>query len=167
MVHTEVPCSLWGCRLYHGNLPSISPFGCKRLVVPPSHVLESRDDFLVPLLPADRPSQIAPSMGGNTHIEMAYIRHAHIATPVRPGLEKWRLRNNPIVQLDEQGQLDYRLVNERTWIYILTPYHVSIPSRPVLTTVDPWKAPFRRTRVVKYKEARLAVEELVKLHLWL
>lgn len=143
------PLSMFLCQLSHtvdGSVfninrregrPDISPYARHQVVLPANQVLREREDFLLPLREDDIPPGSDPSEryrgpGGKKHFEMVLIRDEDIGEAdflnhnERLELQRWRLKNHPFVVKLDEGNLNYRVI-EDVWWFILTPYHVPIP----------------------------------------
>jgi hypothetical protein len=129
-------CTLFGCKLWNGARPGISPFGTQRLVFPAYTVLESPNDILIPTNPYPDPSADPPgfhaSIGGNTHVELVYIRlrdivdeEVELTYTEWEYLKNWQLKNHPFIQSTTKGGPVMYLDIRGVWWYILTPYNVS------------------------------------------
>jgi len=166
---SEQRYSLFACRLWHkdgcrklanpgtnDSRPTVSPWGDKHVVIPATQVLESPDDFLIPL----KEDHVKDS-GGNTNIEMVYIRckdvRKYLDTPYRD-LHEWQLSRNPILRLDND-RLTYPVIDD-LWFIILTPYKVTIPGTAKWEVVRKTSMPPLRVREVKHAVAKKVLEGL-------
>lgn len=146
------PVSLFSCKLWHDRngevvetkhtedgRPTISPYANNHVIIPFVDVLESQDDYLLPIAPYHNPdedpdeSYNAPS--GRTTIEMLYLRHQDVHDILggheltQADIEVWQLKNHPFVRRDSRG-LHYRVIHNVWWV-MLTPYEVPISAAAI------------------------------------
>jgi len=110
------PISLFGIRLYKGALPTISPHGELRVSFSFSRIIQSPDDFLLPLRkkgPNGVGERLYESTTGNYYFEFVYIRAGNIKAPnVRMNyhtwewVRQWRIGDHPHIRL-AGGTLSY------------------------------------------------------------
>jgi hypothetical protein len=161
--------SLFSCKRWHRNngqiLPvSVSPWASNHVFVPITDVLQSPDDFLIPLQP-----HFVKSRGGKTNIEMLYVRQQDLLDAddlvlnhrTVTKLNEWKLADNPIIQLQPDGRLRYRVLHDY-WFIILTPYEVAIPNNATWTRKLEGDKVKKRPRVVEFSVAKTLAAGLWK-----
>lgn len=126
---------VFGCRKYSGTntgLPNQSPLGNQQYVVPASTVLQSSDDYLLPLKAIGPTGRLVRQQTGNTdnwYGEFFYLREKDIKAIKGlvdiDALSGWRLRNHPYVRLSN-GFVHYASTwcGKIVWYQILVPYRV-------------------------------------------
>jgi hypothetical protein len=133
--------SLFGVRLYNGHLPTISPHGTLRVAVPFSNIVQSEEDFIIPLLGEGSNGvrdRLIKSDSGNYYFNFVYVREADIKAPnltmdddTRRRLREWRIGSHPYIRLTD-GTLSYRrfVAGEEVWYGILVPYRIEFETDP-------------------------------------
>jgi hypothetical protein len=133
------PLSLFGLRLYKGGLPTISPHGTLRVAVPFSDIIESAEDFLIPLRGEESNGirdRLLESNAGNYYFAFVYVRKADVIAKrfniYGSWLRQWRIGSHPYIRVTGET-LSYRrfVASKEVWYNILVPYRIEFETDPV------------------------------------
>jgi hypothetical protein len=133
------PLSLFGLRLYKGGLPTISPHGTLRVAVPFSDIIESAEDFLIPLRGEESNGirdRLLTSNAGNYYLAFVYVRKADVIAKrfniYGSWLRRWRIGSHPYIRVTGET-LSYRrfVASKEVWYEILVPYRIEFETDPV------------------------------------
>jgi hypothetical protein len=138
--------ALFGCRKWNSGLPTISPHGFNRAIVPVNTIFQNDDDYLFPLKEFGDDGRLEQSYRSpdSWHLGLLYVKaetmdklNSVFLDVGRAWNEEWKLRNHPYIQMRNGGQtLSYAgYIEGRTvWYDILVPY--SIKFTPGSTRLD-------------------------------
>jgi hypothetical protein len=130
---TSTGMALFGCRQWRGKLPTISPHGYNRVIVPVNTIFQNEDDYLFPLKKFGDDGRLEQSVESpdNWHLELLYVEARtmdklwnRVSNAERAWNEEWKLRNHPYIQMRNGDQtLRYGgYIDGRTvWYDILVP----------------------------------------------
>lgn len=134
------PLSLFGLRLHKGRLPTISPHGTLRVAVPFSDIIESAEDFLIPLRGEKSNGirdRLLESNAGNYYFPFVYVRRADVIAKgfdIDGWLGQWRIQSHPYIRVTTGKTISYRRSVAGVagvWYNILVPYRIEFETDPV------------------------------------
>lgn len=132
--------ALFGVREWcRGVLPTISPHGYSRAILPVTSVLQHHDDYLLPLK-EDSHSRLGRMdqsiyCPGNYHFEFLYVTAEHmercwkgIPLELQSWYDQWKLNDHPYIQMGNgTSLLKYAEIRcKRVWYDILVPWQYGI-----------------------------------------
>lgn len=145
---TSFEMSLFGVRKRIGNrLPTISPHGSYRAILPVTDVLEDENDYLLPLKEDGPSGRRVESLThpGNFHFEFLYVKEndmkdlrSQLPGTLHSWYEQWRLRNNCYIQIHNGAPtVSYEEIDgqKAVWYDILVPYKIELGEETRFDTV--------------------------------
>jgi hypothetical protein len=162
--------ALFGCRTWNSSRPTRSPHGNNRAVVSVTSVLNSPDDYLLPLKQLTAPHgrlERSVSRPDNFYFEFLYVRKSDIMVPEEQvdldWMARWKIREHRYLRLTGE-ELEYAtsVDNRKVWYKILVPYVVQFDEETeweVPLDIGGWDDGVRRITEQRTAEVAMRLQE--------